>query len=160
MKDKYENMTSEQLTKAFEKLGIVKMIDRTESAEDPNIRFSRFDTCYISEIQYVDRLSEITRRYTRLSDTFERAYQVLKDWYEIDEYQYRREKDFLSCDYGFTSKYDLPSITIDINKFQNTFGFKVINPLYSKHAITMISIIDNLKQLKLLTHKLFTQPDM
>lgn len=119
MKDKYENMTSEQLTKAFEKLGILKMIDRTESAEDPNIRFSRFDTCYISEIQYVDRLSEITRRYTRLSDTFERAYQVLKDWYEIDEYQYRREKDFLSCDYGFTSKYDLPSITIDINKFHN-----------------------------------------
>lgn len=119
MKDKYENMTSEQLTKAFEKLGILKMIDRTESAEDPNIRFSRFDTCYISEIQYVDRLSEITRRYTRLSDTFERAYQVLKDWYEIDEYQYRREKDFLSCDYRFTSKYDLPSITIDINKFHN-----------------------------------------
>lgn len=36
MKDKYENMTSEQLTKAFEKLGIVKMIDRSESAEDPN----------------------------------------------------------------------------------------------------------------------------
>lgn len=119
MKDKYENMTSEQLTKAFEKLGILKMIDRTESAEDPNIRFSRFDTCYISEIQYVDRLSEITRRYTRLSDTFERAYQVLKDWYEIDEYQYRREKDFLSCDYRFTSKYDLPSIVIDINKFHN-----------------------------------------
>ena len=54
MKDKYENMTSEELTKAFEKLGIVKMIDRTESVEDPNIRFSRFDTCYISEIQYVD----------------------------------------------------------------------------------------------------------
>lgn len=96
MKDKYENMTSEQLTKAFEKLGIVKMIDRTESAEDPNIRFSRFDTCYISEIQYVDRLSEITRRYTRLSDTFERAYQVLKDWYEIDDQYSRREKDFLS----------------------------------------------------------------
>lgn len=48
---------------------------------------------------------------------------------------------------------------IDINKFQNTFGFKVIDPLYSKHAITMISIIDNLKQLKLLTHKLFIQPD-
>lgn len=119
MKDKYENMTSEQLTKAFEKLGIVKMIDRTESAEDPNIRFSKFDTCYISEIQYVDRLSEITRRYTRLSDTFERAYQVLKDWYEIDDQHYRREKDFLSCDYGFTSKYDLPSITIDINKFHN-----------------------------------------
>ena len=119
MKDKYENMTSEQLTKAFEKLGIVKMIDRTESAEDPNIRFSRFDTCYISEIQYVDRLSEITRRYTRLSDTFERAYQVLKDWYEIDDQYYRREKDFLSCDYGFTSKYDLPSIIIDINKFHN-----------------------------------------
>ena len=119
MKDKYENMTSEQLTKAFEKLGIVKMIDRTESAEDPNIRFSRFDTCYISEIQYVDRLSEITRRYTRLSDTFERAYQVLKDWYEIDNQHYRREKDFLSCDYGFTSKYDLPSIVIDINKFHN-----------------------------------------
>ena len=119
MKDKYENMTSEQLTKAFEKLGILKMIDRTESGEDPNIRFSRFDTCYISEIQYVDRLSEITRRYTRLSDTFERAYQVLKDWYEIDDQHYRREKDFLSCDYGFTSKYDLPSITIDINKFHN-----------------------------------------
>lgn len=119
MKDKYENMTSEQLTKAFEKLGIVKMIDRTESAEDLNIRFSRFDNCYISEIQYVDRLSEITRRYTRLSDTFERAYQVLKDWYEIDDQHYRREKDFLSCDYGFTSKYDLPSITIDINKFHN-----------------------------------------
>ena len=117
MKDKYENMTSEQLTKAFEKLGIVKMIDRIESAEDLNIRFSRFDTCYISEIQYVDRLSEITRRYTRLSDTFERAYQVLKDWYEIDNQHYRRDKDFLSCDYGFTSKYDLPSITIDINKF-------------------------------------------
>jgi hypothetical protein len=119
MKDKYENMTSEQLTKAFEKLGIVKMIDRTESAEDPNIRFSRFDTCYISEIQYVDRLSEITRRYTRLSDTFERVYQVLKDWYEIDNQHYRRDKDFLSCDYGFTSKYDLPSIVIDINKFHN-----------------------------------------
>ncbi len=119
MKDKYENMTSEQLTKAFEKLGIVKMIDRTESAEDPNIRFSRFDTCYISEIQYVDRLSEITRRYTRLSDTFERAYQVLKDWYEIDNQHYRRDKDFLSCDYGFISKYDLPSIIIDINKFHN-----------------------------------------
>ena len=119
MKDKYENMTSEQLTKAFEKLGIVKMIDRTESAEDPNIRFSRFDTCYISEIQYVDRLSEITRRYTRLSDTFERAYQVLKDWYEIDDQYSRREKDFLSCDYGFTSKYDLSSIIIDINKFHN-----------------------------------------
>jgi hypothetical protein len=119
MKDKYENMTSEQLTKAFEKLGIVKMIDRTESAEDPNIRLSRFDTCYISEIQYVDRLSEITRRYTRLSDTFERVYQVLKDWYEIDNQHYRRDKDFLSCDYGFTSKYDLPSIVIDINKFHN-----------------------------------------
>lgn len=119
MKDKYENMTSEQLTKAFEKLGIVKMIDRTESAEDPNIRFSRFDTCYISEIQYVDRLSEITRRYTRLSNTFERAYQVLKDWYEVDNQYYRRDKDFLSCDYGFTSKYDLPSIVIDINKFHN-----------------------------------------
>jgi len=119
MKDKYENWTSEQLTKAFEKLGIVKMIDRIESAEEPNIRFSRFDSCYISEIQYVDRLSEITRRYTRLSDTFERAYQALKDWYEIDNQHYRREKDFLSCDYGFTSKYDLPSIVIDINKFHN-----------------------------------------
>lgn len=119
MSDKHKYMTSEELTKAFEKLGIVKMIDRTESAEDPDIRFSRFDTCYISEIQYVDRLSEITRRYTRLSDTFERAYQVLKDWYEIDNQHYRRDKDFLSCDYGFTSKYDLPSITIDINKFHN-----------------------------------------
>jgi hypothetical protein len=119
MKDKYENMTSEQLTKAFEKLGIVKMIDRIESAEDPNIRFSRFDSCYISEIQYVDRLSEITRRYTRLSDTFERAYQVLKDWYEIDNQFSIREKDFLSCDYGFISKFDLTSITIDINKFHN-----------------------------------------
>ena len=119
MKDKYENMTSKQLTKAFEKLGIVKMIDRTESAEDPNIRFSRFDSCYISEIQYVDRLSEITRRYKRLSNTFERAYQVLKDWYEIDNQHYRSEKYFLSCDYGFTSKYDLPSITININKFHN-----------------------------------------
>jgi len=117
MKDKYENFTSEQLTKAFEKLGIVKMIDRIESGEDPNIRFSRFDTCYISEIQYVDRLSEITRRYTRLSDTFERAYQVLKDWYEIDNQFYRREKDFLTCDYGFVCRYDLPKITIDINKF-------------------------------------------
>ena len=78
---------------------------------------SSYSNCSISLI--IDRLSEITRRYTRLSDTFERAYQVLKDWYEIDDQHYRREKDFLSCDYGFTSKYDLPSITIDINKFHN-----------------------------------------
>lgn len=69
-----KNYTNEELTKAFEKLGIVKMIDRTESAEDSNIRFSKYDTCFISEIHYVDRVSEITRRYTRLSETFERAY--------------------------------------------------------------------------------------
>jgi len=120
MKDKYENMTSEQLTKAFEKLGIVKMIDRSESAEDPNIRFSKFDTCYISEIQYVDRLSEITRRYTRLSDIFERAYQVLKDWYEIDvDYDKKTKREiFPSCEYGFTSKY-LNNIRIDVNNFHN-----------------------------------------
>ena len=37
-----KNYTNEELTKAFEKLGIVKMIDRTESAEDSNIR-SLFD---------------------------------------------------------------------------------------------------------------------
>lgn len=120
MSDKHKYMTSEELTKAFEKLGIVKMIDRTESAEDPNIRFSKFDTCYISEIQYVDRLSEITRRYTRLSDTFERVYQVLKDWYEIDyDYDKKTKKEiFPRCEYGFKSKY-LNRIRIDINNFHN-----------------------------------------
>lgn len=117
-KSKY--LTNEELTKAFEKLGIVKMIDRTESAEDPNIRFSKFDTCYISEIQYVDKLSEITRRYNRLSDTFERAYQVLKDWYEIDEYYDKKTKKeiYPSCEYGFKSKY-LSRIVIDVNNFHN-----------------------------------------
>jgi hypothetical protein len=111
-------MTSEELTKAFEKLGIVKMIDRTESAEDPNIRFSKFDTCYVSGVEYEDgRVSE-HKRYERLSDTFERAFKVLEDYcYELDDEHYRREKDFLSCDYCFRSLYSLPSITIDINKF-------------------------------------------
>lgn len=117
MSDKYKNMISD----AFEKLGIVKMIDRIESAEDPNIRFSRFDTCYISEIQYVDRLSEITRRYTRLSDIFERAYQVLKDWYEIDD---KYEKT-TSYEYGFKSEY-LSHIEIDINNFHiNLYKIRV-----------------------------------
>jgi hypothetical protein len=112
-------MEKNELTIAFEKLGIKRMTDRIESGEDPNIRFSKFDTCYVSGVEYEDgRVSE-HKRYERLSDTFERAYQVLKDWYEIDDQHYRRKKDFLSCDYGFTSKYDLPSITIDINKFHN-----------------------------------------
>jgi len=117
MSDKYKNLTSEELTKAFEKLGIVRMTDRIESAEDPNIRFSKFDTCYVSGVEYVDRVSE-SRRYERLSDTFERAFKVLEDYcYEVDDGHYRREKDFLSCDYCFRSLYSLPSITIDINKF-------------------------------------------
>lgn len=114
-------MGKNKLTIAFEKLGIKTMTDRSESAEEPNIRFSKFDTCYISCIEYEDGRIEESKKYTRLSETFESAYKVLEDWYEIDYQHYRRDKDFLSCDYVFTSKYDLPSITININKFHNDF---------------------------------------
>lgn len=126
-----KNYTNEELTKAFEKLGIVKMIDRTESAEDPNIRFSKYDTCFISEIHYVDRVSEITRRCTRLSETFERAYQVLKEWYEIDDYYINKTKKelFPSCEYGFISEC-LPKITIDINNFHNNLYKIKVNYVY------------------------------
>lgn len=120
MSDKYKNMTSEELTKAFEKLGIVKMSGGIESAEDPNIRFSKFDSCSVNTTEYDDgRISE-HRSYTRLSDTFERVYQVLKDWYEIDEpYIEKTKKDiFPSYEYSFKSKY-LNHIRIHINHFHN-----------------------------------------
>jgi hypothetical protein len=110
-------MGKNELTIAFEKLGIVRMSGAIESAEDPNIRFSKFDSCYIHTTEYDDGKIVEDRRYDRLSETFERAYKVLKGWYEIDEYQYKREKDFLRCDYRFVSKYSLKDITIDINKF-------------------------------------------
>lgn len=113
------------LNEMFLKLGIDCMTDRTESAEDPNIRFSTFDTCSISGIKFLNGEVHETRRYKRLSDTFEDAYSVLKEWgYEeakmhVYKDQYRRKEDFLSCYYSFTSIYDIPSIKIDINKFHN-----------------------------------------
>ena len=55
-------MEKNELTIAFEKLGIKRMTDRIESGEDPNIRFSKFDTCYVSGVEYEDgRVSEHKR---------------------------------------------------------------------------------------------------
>lgn len=108
------------LNEMFLKLGIDCMTDRTESAEDPNIRFSEFDTCFISGIKFLNGEVHETKRYKRLSDIFQEAYSVLKEWgYEEDKDQYRRKGDFLSCYYSFSSIYDIPSIKIDINKFHN-----------------------------------------
>lgn len=108
------------LNEMFLKLGIDCMTDRTESAEDPNIRFSTFDTCSISGIKFLNGEVHETKRFKRLSNIFEDAYSVLKEWgYEEDKDQYRRNRDSFSCYYSFSSIYDIPSIKIDINKFHN-----------------------------------------
>ena len=107
-----------ELENIFDKLGIESMTDRIESAEDINIRFSKFDSCFISGLKFTDGRIVENKRYTRLSETFEKAYNILRKWgYEIDNSFYDKKRGFLCCDYRFISIYSLPNIVIDINKY-------------------------------------------
>ena len=104
----------------YTKLGIENMIGRTESAEDPKIRFSKFDKCSISGIQFTNGDKTENKKYDRTrSQFFERVFSFLKGWgYEIDETYYDTKRHFLDNDYKFKGR-DLPEIKVNINAFHD-----------------------------------------
>lgn len=108
----------------FDKLGIEKMINRSESAEDPNIRFSKFDICNISGIKFKNGEVSENYNYKRISHIFESAYLILEKYgYHIDE-NYTRYKGIIpSKDYSFKKDY-YNTITIEVNPFHSDL-FKI-----------------------------------
>ncbi len=102
----------------YDKLGIKNIIDKSESAEDVNIRFSKFDRCRTYGMEFLNGEVKVSKQYNRTrSQFFERVFIFLQEWgYEIDETYYNSERRFLGNDYKFVCK-DLPSITINLNCF-------------------------------------------
>lgn len=119
---------------ALKKLGIEKMINRNESAEDPNIRFSKFDKCTVNGFQYTNGKLEENYTYKRISHIFEQAYTILEKYgYHIDEDYYRYNGIIPNKDYSF-KRGDRSTITIEINPFySNLFKINQCYGFYSSY---------------------------
>jgi hypothetical protein len=104
----------------YDKLGIKNMIDKSESAEDPNVRFSKFDKCRIYGMEFLNGEVKVSKQYNRTkSQFFERVFSFLQGWgYEIDQEYYDSKRYFLDNDYKFNGD-GLPSITVNINCFHD-----------------------------------------
>ena len=105
----------------YDKLGIKNMIDRSESAEDPNVRFSKFDKVRTHGMEFLTGEVKVSKQYNRIrSQFFERVFTLLQGWgYEIDEEYYDSKRySNLYNDYKFKAK-DLPSITVNLNCFHD-----------------------------------------
>jgi hypothetical protein len=105
----------------YDKLGIKNMIDKSESAEDPNVRFSKFDKCRTHGIEFLTGEVKVSKQYNRTkSEFFERVFTFLKGWgYEIDENYYNSERyNNLHNDYKFNGD-GLPSIRVNLNCFHD-----------------------------------------
>lgn len=109
----------------FKELGIEEMGGRIEDAEDENIPFSKFDTCYVSTIKYYNGKTTITKNTDRTaSENFQKAYEILKEFdYEIDMSYYNAKREILENNYRFKSKL-LPSIDVCINLSQEYIKFQ------------------------------------
>jgi hypothetical protein len=96
------------------------MIDKSESAEDPNVRFSKFDKVRTSGMEFLTGEVKVSKQYNRTrSQFFERVFSFLQTWgYEIDENYYDSKRYFLDNDYRFKGR-DLPSITVNLNCFHD-----------------------------------------
>jgi hypothetical protein len=104
----------------YDKLGIKNMIDKSVSAEDPNVRFSKFDKVRTYGMEFLTGEVEVSKQYNRTrSQFFERVFSFLQTWgYEIDENYYDSKRYFLDNDYRFKGR-DLPSITVNLNCFHD-----------------------------------------
>ena len=104
----------------YDKLGIKNMIDKSESAEDPSVRFSKFDKVRTYGMEFLTGEVEVSKQYNRTrSQFFERVFTFLQGWgYEIDENYYDSKRYFLHNDYRFKGR-DLPSITVNLNCFHD-----------------------------------------
>lgn len=104
----------------YDKLGIKNMIDKSESAEDPNVRFSKFDKVRTSGMEFLTGEVKVSKQYNRTkSQFFERVFSFLQGWgYEIDENYYGSERRFLDNDYKFKGD-GLPTITVNLNCFHD-----------------------------------------
>ena len=104
----------------YDKLGIKNMIDKSESAEDPNVRFSKFDKVRTYGMEFLTGEVKVSKQYNRTrSQFFERVFSLLQGWgYEIDESYYGSERRFLDNDYKFKGD-GLPSITVNLNCFHD-----------------------------------------
>lgn len=114
----------------YDKLGIKNMIDKSESAEDPNVRFSKFDKVRTSGMEFLTGEVKVSKQYNRTkSQFFERVFSFLQGWgYEIDENYYGSERRFLDNDYKFKGD-GLPTITVNLNCFHDdifktSFGYE------------------------------------
>jgi hypothetical protein len=104
----------------YDKLGIKNMIDKSESAEDPNVRFSKFDKVRTYGMEFLTGEVKVSKQYNRTrSQFFERVFTFLQGWgYEIDENYYGSERRFLDNDYKFKGD-GLPTITVNLNCFHD-----------------------------------------
>jgi hypothetical protein len=104
----------------YDKLGIKNMIDKSVSAEDPNVRFSKFDKVRTYGMEFLTGEVKVSKQYNRTrSQFFERVFSFLQTWgYEIDENYYGSERYFLHNDYKFKGD-GLPSITVNLNCFHD-----------------------------------------
>jgi hypothetical protein len=105
----------------YDKLGIKNMIDKSVSAEDPNVRFSKFDKCRTYGMEFLTGEVKVSKQYNRTrSQFFERVFSFLQGWgYEIDENYYDSKRyNNLHNDYKFNGD-GLPSITVNLNCFHD-----------------------------------------
>lgn len=104
----------------YDKLGIKNMIDKSESAEDPNVRFSKFDKVRTSGMEFLTGEVKVSKQYNRTkSQFFERVFSFLQGWgYEIDESYYDSKRYFLDNDYKFKGD-GLPTIKVNLNCFHD-----------------------------------------
>lgn len=72
---------------------------KTESGEDKDIPFSKYDTKLIHIYKYKYKPDEISTSYTRVSHVFQWANEILEEW----GYKYR-ERDKLHYNPGFLDK--------------------------------------------------------
>lgn len=115
-----ENKEILTVREMYDKLGIKDMIEKLESAEDPNVHFSKFDKVCTFSIESLTGEVKVSKRYNRVkSQFFERVFSFLQSWgYEIDENYYISERRFLDNDYKFKGD-GLPTITINLNCFHD-----------------------------------------
>lgn len=104
----------------YDKLGIKNMIDKSESAEDPNVRFSKFDKVRTYGMEFLTGEVKVSKQYNRTrSQFFERVFSLLQGWgYEIDQDYYDSKRYFLDNNYKFKGDC-LPTITVNLNCFHD-----------------------------------------
>ena len=92
-----EDKTILTVREMYDKLGIKDMIEKTESAEDPNVRFSKFDKCRTYGMKFLNGEVKVSKQYNRTkSQFFEKVFSFLQGWgYEIDQDHY--DKFYFLC---------------------------------------------------------------